>query len=122
MRNMDENNAEKYVQVNSILSESKHWVVLNLPTAYTASNWPVRVTIPLISCRSFSHNSFVMFRLQYSAIDFLGTSVAVAGRTGVALYSFSTRKWKLFGNETQEKDFVVTGGLLWWNEFVIMGE
>lgn len=99
MRNMDENNAEKYVQVNSILSESKHWVVLNLPTAYTASNWPVR----------------------YSAIDFLGTSVAVAGRTGVALYSFSTRKWKLFGNETQEKDFVVTGGLLWWNEFVIMG-
>lgn len=48
--------------------------------------------------------------------------MAVAGRTGVALYSFNTRKWKLFGNETQEKDFVVTGGLLWWNEFVIMGE
>lgn len=59
---------------------------------------------------------------QYSAIDFLGTNVAVAGRTGVALYSFNTRKWKLFGNETQEKDFVVTGGLLWWNEFVIMGK
>ncbi|KAL1395671.1 hypothetical protein pipiens_011073 [Culex pipiens pipiens] len=99
MRNENDDNAEKYVQVNSVLSESKHWVVLNLPTAYTASNWPVR----------------------YSAIDFLGTNVAVAGRTGVALYSFNTRKWKLFGNETQEKDFVVTGGLLWWNEFVIMG-
>ncbi|XP_058455707.1 guanine nucleotide exchange factor subunit Rich isoform X2 [Malaya genurostris] len=99
MRNEEDNNSEKYVQVNSILSESKHWVVLNLPTAYTASNWPVR----------------------YSAIDFSGTNVAVAGRTGVALYSFNTRKWKLFGNETQEKDFVVTGGLLWWNEFVIMG-
>lgn len=99
MRNMDDNSADKYAQVNSVLSESKHWVVLNLPTAYTASNWPVR----------------------YSAIDFLGTNVAVAGRTGVALYSFNTRKWKLFGNETQEKDFVVTGGLLWWNEFVIMG-
>lgn len=32
-----------------------------------------------------------------------------------------TRKWKLFGNETQEKDFVTTGGLLWWNDFVVMG-
>ncbi|XP_058820405.1 guanine nucleotide exchange factor subunit Rich isoform X1 [Topomyia yanbarensis] len=99
MRNEDDSISEKYVQINSILSESKHWVVLNLPTAYTASNWPVR----------------------YSAIDFLGTNVAVAGRTGVALYSFNTRKWKLFGNETQEKDFVVTGGLLWWNECIIMG-
>ncbi|XP_053693851.1 guanine nucleotide exchange factor subunit Rich [Sabethes cyaneus] len=99
VRNEDDNSSEKYVQVNSILSESKHWVVLNLPTAYTASNWPVR----------------------YSAIDFLGINIAVAGRTGVALYSFNSRKWKLFGNETQEKDFVVTGGLLWWNEFVIMG-
>lgn len=33
-----------------------------------------------------------------------------------------TRKWKLFGNETQEKDFVVTGGLLWWHEYVVTGE
>lgn len=32
-----------------------------------------------------------------------------------------TRKWKLFGNETQEKDFIVTGGLLWWDDFIIMG-
>ena len=98
MRN-ENGDVEKYLQVNSILSESKHWVVLNLPTAYTSSNWPIR----------------------YSAIDYLGINVAVAGRTGLSLYSFNTRKWKLFGNETQEKDFVVTGGLLWWNEFIIMG-
>lgn len=37
------------------------------------------------------------------------------------MYSMVTRKWKLFGNETQEKDFIVTGGLLWWDEFIIMG-
>uniref|UniRef100_A0A182LTL0 Protein RIC1 homolog n=1 Tax=Anopheles culicifacies TaxID=139723 RepID=A0A182LTL0_9DIPT len=90
---------DNYLKFNSVLSESKHWVVLNLPTAYISSNWPIR----------------------YSAIDHLGTNVAVAGRTGVALYSFNTRKWKLFGNETQEKDFVITGGLLWWKEFIIMG-
>ncbi|XP_053664443.1 guanine nucleotide exchange factor subunit Rich [Anopheles marshallii] len=90
---------DNYLKFNSVLSESKHWVVLNLPTAYISSNWPIR----------------------YSAIDHLGINVAVAGRTGVALYSFNTRKWKLFGNETQEKDFVITGGLLWWKEFIIMG-
>uniref|UniRef100_A0A182NNT0 Protein RIC1 homolog n=1 Tax=Anopheles dirus TaxID=7168 RepID=A0A182NNT0_9DIPT len=91
--------SDSYLKFNSVLSESKHWVVLNLPTAYISSNWPIR----------------------YSAIDHSGTNVAVAGRTGVALYSFNTRKWKLFGNETQEKDFVITGGLLWWKEFIIMG-
>ncbi|XP_058125788.1 guanine nucleotide exchange factor subunit Rich [Anopheles ziemanni] len=92
-------NGDSYLKFNSVLSESKHWVVLNLPTAYISSNWPIR----------------------YSAIDHSGTNVAVAGRTGVALYAFNTRKWKLFGNETQEKDFVITGGLLWWKEFIIMG-
>ena len=39
--------------------------------------------------------------------------IAVAGRTGFAHYSVALRKWRLFGNETQEKDFIVTGGILW---------
>lgn len=64
---------------------------------------------------------FVILIQQYSAIDVSGTNIAVAGRTGLAMYSMATRKWKLFGNETQEKDFIVTGGILWWDDFVIMG-
>uniref|UniRef100_A0A7G3B864 Protein RIC1 homolog n=1 Tax=Lutzomyia longipalpis TaxID=7200 RepID=A0A7G3B864_LUTLO len=99
MYHSDDYELGKSLQVTSILSESKHWIVVQLPTAYMASNWPIR----------------------YSAIDKSGVNLAVAGRLGLALYSLSTRKWKLFGNETQEKDFVVTGGLLWWNEFIIMG-
>lgn len=43
----------------------------------------------------------------------------MAGRTGLAHYSLSSRKWKLFGNETQERDFIVTGGLLWHCGFMI---
>lgn len=58
---------------------------------------------------------------QYTAIDCEGQNLAVAGRTGLAHYSMVSRKWKLFGNETQEKDFVVTGGLLWWRDHVVMG-
>lgn len=32
-----------------------------------------------------------------------------------------TRRWKLFGNETQEKDFIVAGGLLWWRDYIVLG-
>lgn len=44
----------------------------------------------------------------------------MAGRTGLAHYSLPSRKWKLFGNETQERDFIVTGGLLWHRGFLIV--
>lgn len=84
--------------------------------------------------------------LQYAAVDKTGQCVAVAGKTGLAHYTFSTRKWKLFGNETQvhvtvyglrqntpllmstdknnllivyqEKDLVVSGGMTWWKDFI----
>lgn len=47
--------------------------------------------------------------------------IAVAGRTGFAHYNITSGKWRLFGNETQEKDFVVIGGLLWWRDHIVMG-
>lgn len=90
---------KKTITSRNTLSESKHWIIITLPTQYAASNWPIR----------------------YSAIDESGNNIAVAGRTGMALYSLLTRKWKLFGNETQEKDFVVSGAILWWDNFVILG-
>ncbi|ALC44865.1 Rich [Drosophila busckii] len=85
--------------IGSILTESKYWTLLQLPLNYAATNWPIR----------------------YAAIDAVGLQVAVAGRTGLAHYSMLTKKWKLFGNESQEKDFVVSGGLLWWQGFIVMG-
>lgn len=85
--------------VMSTLAEGRQWVVVPIPAAYSGTNWPVR----------------------YSAIDCDGQHIAVAGRTGLAHYSMSARKWKLFGNETQEKDFIITGGLLWWKDYLIMG-
>lgn len=96
--NFGSDNKKTITSINT-LSESKHWIIITLPTQYAASNWPIR----------------------FSAIDESGNNIAVAGRTGMALYSLLTRKWKLFGNETQEKDFVVSGAILWWNNFVILG-
>ncbi|KAJ2948608.1 hypothetical protein O0L34_g7862 [Tuta absoluta] len=77
----------------------KQWIVLPLPATYIATNWPLR----------------------YSAIDDTGTNVCVAGRTGLAHYNRTARRWKLFGNEAQEKDFVVTGGMLWWRDYIVIG-
>ncbi|PSN48149.1 hypothetical protein C0J52_08719 [Blattella germanica] len=55
----------------------------------------------------------------YSEVGNLMVTSTLTGR--LAHYSMGTRKWKLFGNETQEKDFVVTGGLLWWRDHIVMG-
>ncbi|KAK6642715.1 hypothetical protein RUM43_004217 [Polyplax serrata] len=84
---------------NNSFQDSKQWIIVPLPATYSSTNWPMR----------------------YTAIDSEGQNVSVAGRTGLAHYSLLTRKWKLFGNETQEKDFVVAGGLLWWNSLLVMG-
>ncbi|XP_037067862.1 LOW QUALITY PROTEIN: guanine nucleotide exchange factor subunit Rich-like [Pollicipes pollicipes] len=78
---------------------SKQWITVPVPHLYVGSNWPIR----------------------YTALDDGVQHVAVAGRTGVAHYSLASRRWKLFGNENQEKDFVVTGGLMWWRQLLLMG-
>lgn len=44
--------------------------------------------------------------VQYAAVDRAGQCLAVAGKTGLAHYTFINRKWKLFGNETQVSDSV----------------
>ncbi|XP_055009421.1 guanine nucleotide exchange factor subunit RIC1 isoform X3 [Boleophthalmus pectinirostris] len=82
----------------STLLGHKHWHVVQIHSTYLESNWPIR----------------------FAAIDTAGQCMAVAGRRGFAHYSLYTRKWKLFGNVTQEQNMTVTGGLAWWNEFVVV--
>lgn len=75
------------------------WVIIAMPPSYYNTNSPIR----------------------YASIDQTGQYIAIAGKNGFALYSMLTRKWKLFGNETQEKDFEVCGGLIWFKEMIVMG-
>ena len=72
------------------------WQILNIPLTYISSNYPVKM----------------------SAIDPSGKYLAVAGTSGFTHYSFQTRKWKIFGNADQEKEIKITGGLLWWKDFI----
>ncbi|XP_068609272.1 guanine nucleotide exchange factor subunit RIC1 [Brachionichthys hirsutus] len=82
----------------STLLGHKHWHVVQIHSTYLESNWPIR----------------------FAAIDTAGQCMAVAGRRGFAHYSLLTRKWKLFGNVSQEQNMAVTGGLAWWNDFVVV--
>ncbi|KAK7086565.1 WD40 repeat protein [Halocaridina rubra] len=82
------------------VAANKQWIVTPIPYKYTASNWPIR----------------------YTCVDEGGELLGVAGRNGVAHYSLRLRRWHLFGNESQERDFVVTGGVLWWrSSWLILG-
>ncbi|XP_042872511.1 guanine nucleotide exchange factor subunit Rich-like isoform X2 [Penaeus japonicus] len=82
------------------VAAKKQWIVIPIPYSYTASNWPIR----------------------YTCVDEGGELIGVAGRNGVAHYSLRLRRWHLFGNESQERDFVVTGGLLWWRStWLVLG-
>jgi hypothetical protein len=91
--------AESHSNLSLVSSGSKQWSTITIPHNYIGSSWPIR----------------------YTAMDDASEHIAVAGRTGFAHYSVGLRKWRLFGNETQEKDFIVTGGLLWWRDHVVIG-
>ncbi|KAJ8983588.1 hypothetical protein NQ317_019441 [Molorchus minor] len=98
--NKDDVFGENVSSLTTTLAEGRQWLVIPIPSTYSATNWPVR----------------------YSAIDPDGQNMAIAGRTGLAHYSMQTRRWKLFGNESQEKDFIVAGGfcggeIIFYNKF-----
>ncbi|XP_048581598.1 guanine nucleotide exchange factor subunit RIC1 isoform X2 [Nematostella vectensis] len=82
----------------STLVSNKQWVVIQIPMSYLEANWPVR----------------------YAAVDKSGIHVAVAGKAGVAHYALNTRRWKLFGNISQEQSITCRGGLAWWKDFLIV--
>ncbi|XP_071838357.1 guanine nucleotide exchange factor subunit RIC1-like isoform X2 [Apostichopus japonicus] len=82
---------------NSTLMGSKHWSIIQIPHSYLTNNWP----------------------LKFSVVDKSGHCIAVAGQYGFAHCALFTKRWKLFGNITQEKDMSVTGGLAWWRDFIV---
>uniref|UniRef100_UPI00358EB2C5 guanine nucleotide exchange factor subunit RIC1 isoform X2 n=1 Tax=Myxine glutinosa TaxID=7769 RepID=UPI00358EB2C5 len=81
----------------SFLLGHKHWHIIQIHNVYLDANWPIR----------------------FSVVDGCGQHMAVAGKLGLAHYTLATRKWKLFGNINQEQTMVVTGGLVWWKDFIV---
>ena len=52
--------------------------------------------------------------VDYGCLFLLGSLLTVAGQKGFCHYSFAREKWKVFGNEAQERDITVSGGIFWW--------
>ncbi|XP_075240956.1 guanine nucleotide exchange factor subunit RIC1-like isoform X2 [Convolutriloba macropyga] len=57
--------------------------------------------------------------VKYSCVDLTGSNIAVASQYGLVLYNLEHLKWKMFGNEIQEKELSVCGGMAWHEEFIV---
>lgn len=73
------------------------WNHIAVTHEYLSSNWPLR----------------------YASTDRHYKHLVVAGDQGFAYCSVFNRRWKIFGNETQEKNLLVTGGIFIWNDDVV---
>ncbi|GAA98116.1 hypothetical protein E5Q_04799 [Mixia osmundae IAM 14324] len=79
--------------------ESDVWQYIKVPSEYIAGNWPIRS-----SCVSSD-----------------GRLLAVAGRRGFVHYNTLSGRWKLFDNEAEEQAFQVTGGMVWYENVLVVG-
>ncbi|KAF9687843.1 hypothetical protein SADUNF_Sadunf02G0135300 [Salix dunnii] len=70
---------------------------LNLPVSYISQNWPV----------------------QHVAASRDGMHLAVAGLHGLILYDIQLKKWRVFGDITQEQK-IQCKGLLWLGKIVVV--
>lgn len=70
---------------------------LNLPVSYISQNWPV----------------------QHVAASMDGMYLAVAGLHGLILYDIRLKKWRVFGDITQEQK-IQCKGLLWMGKIVVV--
>ncbi|CUS15732.1 unnamed protein product [Tuber aestivum] len=73
------------------------WHHVQMPSVYLVDNWPIRSAV----------------------ISPDGRYVAIAGRRGLAHYSVNSGRWKTFVNENMEQNFVVRGGMCWYQHILI---
>ncbi|PKC14198.1 RIC1-domain-containing protein [Rhizophagus irregularis] len=73
------------------------WQHIPIPIMYISDNWPIK----------------------YASISSDGRYIAIAGRRGLAHHNVSSGRWKLFGNQQQEQEFAVRGGLLWYKQTLV---
>ncbi|KFD46461.1 hypothetical protein M513_12662 [Trichuris suis] len=73
------------------------WHQIHVPTEYLSYCWPVR------SCH----------------FDPAEKLICVAGTRGFTYYSIASKKWRLFGSEMQERQFIVGCSLRFWRGFLL---
>ena len=84
--------------IMSISSDAVLWSQVQIPVAFLSSQQPIRSAV----------------------ISPDGRYVAVAGRRGLAHYSFQSNRWKTFDNPNTENSFTVRGGMCWFQHILIV--
>jgi len=82
--------------LTSISNEASLWHHAQYPVAYLHNQWPIRVTV----------------------ISQDGRYIAVAGRRGLAHYSVTSGRWRVFADYAVENSFAVRGGMCWFNHIL----
>ncbi|KAI4355111.1 hypothetical protein L6164_003915 [Bauhinia variegata] len=88
---------DRLLVVQSEETDELKMLHINLPVSYISQNWPV----------------------QHVAASKDGMYLAVAGLHGLILYDIRLKKWRLFGDITQEQKIQCTG-LLWLGKIVVV--
>ena len=65
--------------------------------------------------------SYLMYQrpIRCTVISADGRYIAIAGRRGLAHYSFRSGRWKTFDGAHSENEFVVRGGMCWYQHILI---
>ncbi|KAI9110109.1 hypothetical protein K1719_019150 [Acacia pycnantha] len=88
---------DRLLVVQSEETDELKMLHLNLPVSYISQNWPV----------------------QHVAASKDGMYLAVAGLHGLILYDIRLRRWRVFGDVTQEQK-IQCKGLLWLGKIVVV--
>ncbi|KAK9453510.1 RIC1-domain-containing protein [Dipodascopsis uninucleata] len=84
--------------LTTISHEAILWQEIAIPYAYISDNWPI----------------------QSSCISHDGKWIAIAGKHGLGHYSIYSGRWKFFVNENMENEFSVHGGMVWFNNILLV--
>ncbi|KRX57822.1 Protein RIC1 -like protein [Trichinella sp. T9] len=87
------------------------WHQIQVPLEYLNYCWPIRVS-QLLSLRVTTVSLTCYF-------DAINNVVCVVGSRGFAYHLLTTRKWRLFTNEVQERQLVVGSAVRYWNGYII---
>lgn len=76
------------------------------------TEWHVKYPLPYISAN---------WPIRFHALSTDGKLLAIAGKDGLAHYSFHSGRWKLFEDLREEASFSVRGGMAWFHHILIVG-